>query len=1039
MKSLSTFRDRSVDSSTVWGKRIRFWLVSGLVCVFLTHSARALDPNRAMSQYLHDRWGPDRGFMGGAVYAISQSSDGYLWIGTERGLVRFDGFNFTLVQRPLPDDPATGPVRGLILDADGLLWIRLDGTRLLLYHDGKFEDAFAHFDLQERAFTAISSDRDGGILFSAVSNRNFHYKSGKFEPIQSTDHVATVITMAQTRDQKVWAGTRDSGLFRVEGAADTDATKVLANAKINTLLAADDGGLWIGTDAGMMFWDGSRLIKPRLPSIMDHFQILALTYGDAGSVWVGTDHGLARITIQGTVTFDPENHQGDRVTAIYRDLEGDLWIGGAKGIERLREGMFATYSHQEGLPSDSVGPVYVDDQNRTWFAPLAGGLFWLRDNQVHRVAVAGLDRDVVYSISGGGGEVWIGRQLGGLTVLTGIAETFTARTFTQSDGLPQNSVCSVHRNRDGTVWAGTVSAGLSNLKDGIFHNYSTGTGLASNRINSIVEGGDGTMWFATAGGLDSFDGKSWKSRSDLDGLPASEVGSAFDDSRHVMWLATSGGLAFLAAGRVVVPRKLPESMREQIFGFAEDSQGYLWITTSDHVLRVNHEKLISDSLSEEDVQSYGIADGLRGVQGVYRDRSVVADARGRVWMSLNHGLAVADPKLTDTSSSPMMVRIEGITAAGGRFDPRKESRIHAGNGNVAFDYASISLSVPERIRFRYKLDGLDQRWSDVVAFRHVNYGGLGPGSYRFRVVASNIDGLWNGPEATTSFVIEAAFWQTWWFRLLTLAAFVFLILLLYRLRTYQLTHQLNLRFQERLSERTRIAQALHDTLLQGFLSASMQLDVAEDQLPEDSPARPQIRRVLGLMGRVTQEGRNALQGLRTPEDDNRNLELAFSRMRQELAVDEKIAYRVITHTPTRYVRPLRPLIRDEVYRIGREALVNAFLHSSPSSVEVEVEYASRYLRVLVRDDGCGIDPQVLHSGRDGHWGLPGMRERSESIGASLRLRSRLGAGTEVELTVPGAVAFTGPSTRGISQWLHGRGRPILRQLRNANRKEDNDE
>jgi signal transduction histidine kinase len=322
--------------------------------------------------------------------------------------------------------------------------------------------------------------------------------------------------------------------------------------------------------------------------------------------------------------------------------------------------------------------------------------------------------------------------------------------------------------------------------------------------------------------------------------------------------------------------------------------------------------------------------------------------------------------------------------------------------------------MPELVRFRYKLDGSDRGWSDIVASRQVNYSHLEPGFYRFRIVASDREGLWNGPETIIPFVVEPAFWQTWWFRALCLALGAIMIATLYRLRTYQLTRQLNLRFQERLAERTRIAQELHDTLLQGFLSASMQLDVAEDQLPDDSPTKPVLKRILQLMGRVTEEGRNAVRGLRIANDNSRDLELAFSRVRQELAIDERIGYRVIARSAT---RPLRPVIRDEVYRIGREALANAFLHSRANTVEVEVEYASRYLRIMVRDDGCGIDPQVLDAGRQGHWGLPGMRERSEGIGASLRLLSRIGAGTEVELTVPSAIAFESQSPRPVSQWL----------------------
>jgi signal transduction histidine kinase len=246
------------------------------------------------------------------------------------------------------------------------------------------------------------------------------------------------------------------------------------------------------------------------------------------------------------------------------------------------------------------------------------------------------------------------------------------------------------------------------------------------------------------------------------------------------------------------------------------------------------------------------------------------------------------------------------------------------------------------------------------------------------------------------------FWQTAWFRLICVLAGVAGILALYRLRMQQLANQLNLRFEERLAERTRIARELHDTLLQGFVSASMQLHVVADRLPADSPARASVVRVLDLMGKVIEEGRNAVRGLRSSSSAPHDLEQAFSGIHQELAVSEHAEYRVIIDGKA---RPLNPIIRDEVYRIGREALVNAFRHSGAKSVELELEYASNDLRMLVRDDGCGIDPQVVRSGSDGHWGMSGMRERAANIGASLKIRSRAPAGTEVELTVPGDVAF----------------------------------
>ena len=1001
---------------------------ASLLCILFAHACRALDPHKATSQYIHDIWGTGKGFIGGTIHAICQSNDGYLWIGTDRGLVRFDGFNFTLVQQPLSDTPPLGSIHGLANDAEGNLWIRPEDPHVTLYHDGKFEDAAARFNLLETTFTAMSREQEGGILFSGPDSHAFRLRNGKADTIADADKLrGTIISLAETRDGKFWIGTQDDGLFRVSEQGVSKPVPGLVNTKINALLPGNGSGLWVGTDRGLLFWDGKEVADKELVYPLHTLQILSMLRDRSGNIWVGTNHGLIRITEDGPVSLDPlKTGAGSEVTAIFEDRDGDVWYGGSGGLERLRDGMFATYSVAEGLPSANNGPLYVDSEGRTWFAPLSGGLYWLKDGQVRRVRIAGLDNDIVYSISGGAGEVWVGRQNGGLTVLTAVGESFAARTYTEADGLAQNSVYSVHRSRDGTVWAGTVSAGLSRLKDDRFTHYSVANGLTSDTVNSIVEAKDGTMWFATPNGLDSFAKERWKSISTSDGLPSARVRSIFEDSKQVLWAATDGGLAFLSSERAVLARNLPESLSEEIFGMAEDGLGGLWFATSDHVLQVNREGLLAGSLDPSEIQSYGIADGLPGLEGVRRDRSMIADSQGRIWISLNRGLAVGDPGLILRNSTQPVVRIESISAGEVQMDWRDSLKLAAGTRTIVFNYAGTNLSTPDRIKYRYKLDGSDQGWSRVIASRQVVFTNLGPGPYRFHIIASNGEGLWNGAETTVPFVIERTFWQTWWFRVSCVLGFLLAAVLLYQLRVLQLTRQLNIRFQERLMERTRIAQELHDTLLQGVISASMQLDLAEEQLTEDSAAKPLLRRVLQLMGHVTEEGRNALRGLRTSDNSNRTLELEFSRLREELAIDEGIDYRVVVHGE---VRLLCPVVRDEVYRIGREALTNAVLHSKADRIEMEVEYANKSFRLLVRDDGCGMDSQVLQSGREGHWGLTGMRERSERIAASLKLKSRIGAGTEVELTIPGAIAFQEPSNRSLRWWLPGRNRQRQRQVK----------
>jgi len=271
-----------------------------------------------------------------------------------------------------------------------------------------------------------------------------------------------------------------------------------------------------------------------------------------------------------------------------------------------------------------------------------------------------------------------------------------------------------------------------------------------------------------------------------------------------------------------------------------------------------------------------------------------------------------------------------------------------------------------------------------------------------------------GVFATTIARGELPFWLRWWFPLLCVAVGLMVIFGFYLLRLRRMANTMNLRFEERLAERMRFAQELHDTLLQGVISASMQLDVALDNMPADSPVQTSLRHILQIMGQVVEEGRNTLRGLRSSTENGRDVELAFLRIPQELGIDPKTAFRVVVEgTP----QPLRAVIHDEIYSIGREALVNAFRHSGASSIEVQLEYAANRMRVLVRDNGRGINPDVLRSGRDGHWGLSGMRERAERIGAKFKVMSGPAAGTEVELSVPGHIVFQIPPSNGRSRWL----------------------
>jgi ligand-binding sensor domain-containing protein/signal transduction histidine kinase len=1014
LRNLNTFRNSNFERQ--WFFRS---LLAGVLAVCFAGATPALNPNRTVSDYVHDRWGVEQGLLGAPVYAIAQTPDGYLWFGTENGLVRFDGLSFQLFSQTNSAAFPTGPVLELMTDGEGNLWLRPQSRNLFRYRDGILQDVTSDLDSSRSGVTAMCLGPNGEALFAVRLNGAFVYNHGKFEQLLSTAAPTKptnmlVISMAKTSDGKVWMGTRDTGLFYVYEGRLSSVEKGLPDRKINSLTVGNDRELWIGTDNGIVRWNRDQPIKTAASNIPGHAKILAITRDRDSNIWIGTDKGLVRVNSGQVSSLETANNSfAGPVNAIFEDREGNLWIGSAQGVERLRDIAFAPYVVQTGR-SQGVCTVYIDDEGRKWFAPSDGGLYWEKDGKTGQVTQDGLDHDVVYSLDGSKGDLWIGRRQGGLTHLRSNNGSFAAKTYTQASGLAQNSIYAVRRSRDGTLWAGSVSGGVTRLKDGKFTSYRLADGLPSDTITSILESSDGRMWFGTANGMSSLFRNNLTPYGSFDGLPPGKVNCLLEDTKGTIWIGTDNGIAGLSSGEIQVPYQVPEALNEPILGIAEDSNGWLWISTSNHVLRVNRDKLLEGQIGEEDIREFGLTDGLRSIEGVRRHRSVITDASGRIWISTGRGLSVVDPSQVSNKSVAALVHIEGVSADGRAVDMQSAVHISSAHQRITFSYAGLSLTVPERVRFRYRLDGFDQDWSAVVSTREAAYTNLRPAAYRFRVIASNSEGLWNGPESVFEFDIEPVFWQTGLFRLTCVIAAGIAVLIFYRLRLRRFARQLNMRFEERLAERTRVAQDLHDTLLQGFLSASMQLDVAADHLPADSAAKPLISRVHELMRHVIEEGRTALKGLRSPGSESYNLAESFAAIQQEMGIRQQVDFQV---TVEGTLRPLHPVIRDEVYRIGREALVNAFRHSQASSIHMILEYGSKRLRIHVRDDGCGIDASFLRSGREGHFGLSGMRERSEEIGASLKVMSRAGGGTDVELDVPGSIAFEHQSSEQQPGWF----------------------
>jgi signal transduction histidine kinase/ligand-binding sensor domain-containing protein len=992
------------------------WLAAGIALLCLVGEARALDPNHTLSQYLRQQWTTDTNFPGGAIDAITQTADGYLWMGTEKGLVRFDGVNFRLTSSF--SEFSGDPVSGLTTDGQGRLCVIFWGAGVLCYRDGKFVNLASI--LRRTTLEVVSSwrEEDGASLLTDLMDGILRVRGESFQMLAPRTVLppSLVLGIAETHDGRIWLGTL-VGLFYFADGRTTRVTGV-ANGKINCLLPGGDRELWVGTSKGLYRWNGTVLSRVTLPRALAGVQILTLLRDHDGNVWAGTTRGLLRINASGVSFSDEGDFGSGGINALFEDREGNLWAGGGRGLERIRDGTFVTYPLAAGSPpSKQDGPVYADDENRTWFAPAGGGLYVMKDGRTQALTSPLLDKEMIYSITGLKNEIWIGTQHSGLKRFEYRDGLIGGKTYTQADGLAENSVFAVYQGRDRAVWAGTLTSGVSKFKDGSFVTYTTADGLASNTVSAILETRDGTIWFATPNGLSSLAYAHWTTYTTGDGLPSNSVNCLFEDFSGVLWIGTSRGLAFFKSGRVEAPRDAPDSLREEAFGMSEDKDGWLWIATSGHVLRVSNQKLSSGVLSSAEVSEYGAADGLPNATGVKRSRSVVADGEGRIWFSLTRGLSVADPSHITNNSAPALPHVEAIMADNNPIAVDTLARIPSSRKRITFMFSGLSLSVPERVRFRYFLDGFDRSWSEPTAAREAVYTNLSPRLYRFRVIASNSYGQWNDSEAAISLEVDPAFWQTWWFRVSCVATFLALLWALYQLRLRQVAQQFNIRLEERVTERTRIARDLHDTLLQSFHGLLLRFQTVSNLLPAGEP-KQKLDSAIDQAAQAITEGRDAVQGLRSSTIETNDLAMALNTLGEELAGDESNPNSAEVHVAVEGTpRNLHAILRDEVYRIAGEALRNAFRHAQARRIEVEIRYDERQLRLRVRDDGKGIDPQLLsEDGRAGHYGLHGMRERAKVAGGKLTVWSQLDSGTEVELSIPASHAYEPDSARRRS-WL----------------------
>ena len=965
----------------------------------------------------HDLWSTDAGFPGGYVYAITQTADGYIWVGSSKGLIRFDGRSFVTIHQRDSNPDTRLSVWGLLTDSDDQLWAIDDHTHVFRYSADQLVGPLPDNDKHRyRLIPLVARTRKGQLLFGSAAQGLVEYDHGSAHVLLEPSLMPNLPTaIAQTADGTFWIGTEGLGVFRVRLINDLPEVQNIAattNTRINCFLPIGESTLLIGTVKGLLTLNKGHLTEQRNSELRNH-EILALTEGKTGNIWIGTEDQALRAS-EGDIGRDGQIHSLDHVdatgsvTALFEDRDGDLWVGGAEKIARYRDSGFTSYLNSLGLPCANCGAIYADHQDRVWFAPWDGGLFRLSHGSVQPIEVAGLKDDTVYSIIGGSeDEVWLGRKYGGVTRLMLNGGAPRASTYTRRDGLAQDSVSAIYRASDGTIWAGTVSGGLSRLRGGKWHTFTTRDGLPSNTVSVVTGNASGEIFVGTPKGLAVLKNNHWLIYAARDGLPPGTIESMFVDGSGIVWMGTTKGISFFQSGTVHVPLGAPKALYEEILGVAEND-GWLWMATRDHVLRVRRTALLKQFFDESDYREFGIADGLPSSEGVKRSSSVVKDYRNRIWFSLNRGISLLQPAAFATPAFPATIHLDAILVDG-RVLPPNENRIPAGHHRFTFRYSSVNVSNPDSVRYRYRLDRVDQMLSEPTTLREIDYTNVPPGQFRFHVMARNPDGVWSAEASTRPFEVEAAYWQTYWFQASCLVGVVLIVFGVHRLRLGQMAHRLNLGLEARVSERTRIARELHDTLLQSLHGLLFRSQAARNLFPRrPEEAMEALDQAIARTEQAIAESQDAITDLRPPAAASSDLGELLMATGKELETTRNpdgtgatFAFTVEGERQT-----LSPILQEEVYRIGLELLRNAFRHACARRVETEVRYDDEQLRVRVRDDGKGMDPEVLKKGRrPGHWGLLGAKERAQRIGAHLDIWSEAGAGTEIQLRIPAAVAY----------------------------------
>jgi signal transduction histidine kinase/ligand-binding sensor domain-containing protein len=982
----------------------------------------ALDPARHISQYAHTAWRTQDGVVEVGT-TIAQTTDGYLWLGTQNGLLRFDGVKF------VPYDSAGLPGHGynyLLGARDGSLWIGTpNGIGRL--KDGMFQ--WYSDPAQHSGVSAILEDHEGTIWFTRyrvprsegplcrVEGNGIHcYGEADGIPVKYG------IGLTEDSSGNLWFGSSVLCRWRA-GSASTylneRAKRLAASDGVMDVAAGPSGTIWAATgviapDMGVLYFNGEKWASYVVPGF-DGARVRSETlFMDRNnSLWIGTSNdGLYRVHDGVADHYGPtDGLSGKNVSLIYEDREGNVWVVTDGGLDMFRDTPVVSYSAREGLSGSSILAVLGLQDGSLWIGN--GGSVDILKGEHHSVLSAneGLKGQQVSALfQDHGGAVWLGLDKKLLVYEGG---RFGEIRRPNASSLDDSWVSAITEDVSQNIWVLTGHHRLFRIKERIPEYVLTVSGVTRD-TGFLAPDHDGGIWIASRGDTLTHyrDGKSQTLSLNRPGGSLT-VWDMIVDSDDSLFVATSDGLFRWDKQHWQILDSRNGLPANSVFSMLRDNDGDLWLYSQRGLVRIARSEFEKWRRREEGkltVEVFDRFDGTRpGPSSVPVQPIATKTLDGRLWFATRVEVQAIDPKQLFRNHIPPPVHVEKVIADRKDYGLGDGIRLPALTRDVQIEYTALSVGVPQKVFFHYQLEGRDARWQEPGTRRQALYSDLRPGHYRFRVIACNNDGVWNEAGAFLDFSIVPAYYQTTWFRLVCAALGLALLWALYQLRLQQLRRQFNIGLEARVNERTRIARDLHDTLLQSLHGLMFEFQAVRNMFhrrPEEA-LEALDGAIMGTERAIT-ESQVAIEGLRdatVAENDFAQLLRATGEelLESRSADDEAPTFGLIVEGER---RALVPTILDQVYRIAREVLRNAFRHAHARRIEAEILYDEHQFRLRVRDDGKGMDPQVLEKGgRAGHWGLPGVRERAQQMGAKLDLWGEAGKGTEVQLTVAAAIAY----------------------------------